>query len=125
MPSISKEALDALNAELAEQRELLQSARSYGDRQEARIVQFDRILDDIVSAAQGMPLGRRDDRNAMALGSYPGSYGYEPQRCIHDYPSETERLEAQLRDCRAQLLGQERHLAAVVAVAIFAKEHKA
>lgn len=127
MPSIKQEDLDSLHAvETTLQSEVAHQAQR-AKLSESRVSQFDSILDAILQAANGLPIGRRDDRN---MGLTPGGYGYPTMGfsdpCGHArVPSDQERHEAQLGSLQDRVVDLERRLAGVVAAAQFAKEHKA
>lgn len=127
MPSIKQADLDTMQVRLEEAEEVAGSAQVKVSRQAAQIDQFNNILDTILSAANGLPIGRRDDRNANTWGMSPGypTMGFSDS-CGHArVPSDLERHEAQVGSLQDRVVNLERRLAAVIAAAQFAKEHKA
>ena len=120
MPSISKTALDELN-----ERVRVAEARSENERQEkialrAKVSQFDDILDKLIKAANGYPLVEERGNtwgmtNGYSIGSAP----------LDQRLTDAERQAIEQERLRERLNGAESRLAAVVAVAQFAKAHKA
>lgn len=81
---------------------------------------FNEILDKIVRAATGQPINQNRDLNVANFGS--GYQGNE-HRCV--MPGEIEVLRSDLALAQEVIIRLESQVAAAVAVAMFAKEHKA
>lgn len=125
MPSISQAKLDEL-------REINENALRIADRNgeranvaERKVQQFDAILEKVIRAANGQKL--TDDR-----GGWPGIDGvrYAPSAWIEGEvskkkPTVEERQANEIRLLNERLTVLEARLAAVGAVAQFAKAHKA
>lgn len=86
---------------------------------ERRCITFDRILDKVEKAAVGLPLTLHEG----GYGNINGSS--EHHGCCPDRLTEEEKREREFVYLRERLIEAERRLSAVVAVAQFAKEHKA
>lgn len=119
MPSISQAELNRLKEGLAESREASDGWERDARFAEARVRTFNVILDKIIKTAQG--LGNS--------GQYPINTGYSfnsgyPPMVPEDPRSTEQRLHDDLSAARDQRQYSDSRLAAVIAVAEFAKEHK-
>lgn len=120
MPSISQAKLDEMadaHESMARQaHELDQRAR----QAEERVRTFDAILDKVVRAAQGRPMDdHRDSGHYANMGAYMAEAGSTRK------VKTTERQESEIRDLNGRIVDLEARLAAAVAVASFARAHKA
>lgn len=99
-------------------REQLTRESGYARLYRQQVAGFDKILDEIVKTAQG----------TMGVNFYPTT-NFAPLMtagpCVHERPSEEERRELEVRGLYERVASTEAALAAVRAVATFAKEHKA
>lgn len=117
MASIPQSKLDDLEASLAS---FQRAAKANEDRAavaERKVKRFDDILDKIVKAATGRPL--TDDLHGGYYAS--DSYGSVADPRMTD----AERQAMEQERLRERVVSLESRLAAVVAVAQFAKGHKA
>lgn len=115
MPSISQAKLDELNQRLERADARVENLRFEKSALETRVRTFDTILGKIVKAANGQPL--TEDRN---------HYGYS-MMSDQIYPprmTDEERQELREKEMRDRIVNLESRLAAVVAVAQFATDHK-
>lgn len=117
--------------EMVDEIENLKAQVQYGREQrlifERSLGTVDDILSKIVRAATGLPI---NVNHGMNPGLTPGDFGVNyagsnqnMHRC--EPPSELEMLRWELSSARDGLSTMEMRLAAVIAVAEFAKEHKA
>lgn len=120
MPSISKAKLDELEASVRAAEGYAKRANDRATEAETKLKAFDAVLDKVERAAQGRPL--TDDRNQ---GGWMHSYGISSEEWQRPKPPLEERQEQEIRALNERIVGLESRLAAVVAVAQFAKEHKA
>lgn len=95
-------------------------ARAIARDQRNQINNFNEILDKVVRAATGQPIIQHRDLTAQAMGV---NYGSHEHHCTP--PTEVEELRSELALARAVNVTLESQLSAAVAVATFAKEHKA
>lgn len=122
--NISKTDYDKLVAERdyleARHAELRDTVRD----QTIQMNNFDEILDKIGRAAHGYPIVM--DRNSGVNGMTPGYYGgHQGEQHQCQVPGEIEVLRYDLLIANQIRTELERQLAAVKAIAEFAKEHKA
>lgn len=122
MPSIAQSKLDELNAKVVSTARLAEDHEDRAVTAERRLRAFDTVLDKIVRAANGMPLSDSPNRgeyaaNYMSMNPMVG----EPTRKLKT----EERQEQEIRALNERIVGLEARLAAVTAVATFAKNHKA
>src|ERR1700684_4283948 len=124
MPSISQRDLDALKEGADNWHRVADSYRSEKSLLEGRVIRFDDILDKIYRAAYGAPLQSDNRGNAVLDGFWTGSSIAESQhRC--QAPSEAERHAGEVRELHQRIVELESRIAAVAALAVFAKDHKA
>lgn len=118
MPSISSAKLQEI--EEARDTALVNAERhrKEADSLRSKVGAFDGILDKIERAAQGRPL--TDSRDGGYFGHVGMAYGNEPSRL-----TDAERHDIEVASLRERVVDLERRLAATVAVAQFAKAHKA
>jgi hypothetical protein len=121
MPSISKEKLDDLHAALGASDDRAEEWKQKAQAAESRTRRFDDILDKIKKAAQGQSLASSRDGYGGAMN--PG-FGYATGEPIRKIKTE-ERQAQEIRDLNEQVSTLRARVAAVVAVAEFAREHKA
>lgn len=123
MPSISKAKLDELNTELEARGRLASQHHERAETAERKLRQFDSVLDKIVRAAEGRPL--TDERNAG--GNYWGASNYIHPSAdgVGRKPKAVELQAQEIRSLNDRIVHLESRLAATVAVATFAKAHKA
>lgn len=119
MPSISQAKLNEIEEASCAATASAARERDRANQAAERVRAFDSVLDKIVRAADGRPL--TDERNGGGWLSAP-SYGEFDPRFP---PSVEERRERDFRELHDRIVGLESRLAAVKAVAQFAKEHKA
>lgn len=119
MPSISQAKLNELNDEVEDAVRRCNVEVRRSEAAQARVKTFDAILDKITRAARGLPL--IEDRNRHGFGYTPG-YVEDGHRC--QPPPVEEVLRQQVNTLHERIVSLESHLAAVIAVAEFAKEHK-
>lgn len=118
MVSISQARLNELQDLVDAANEAESLERNARQVAQAKVAQFDTILDKIIRAAEGRPL--IDDRN-----NFYGNGGYmhsDMHRC--QPPTVEEVLREQVTALNDRVVGLESRLAAVVAVTQFAKAHK-
>lgn len=120
MPSISQAKLDEMAAAREDTARQAAKAEAQAREAEARVRAFDGILDKVVRAAEGRPL--IEDRNMGYGGGYMGSMiEANGQRKLKT----VERQEQEIRSLNERVVALEARLAATVAVATFARAHKA
>lgn len=99
-------------------------ARNAARDLQRQVNNFDEILDKVVRAARGLPIiqNRNVDPMAMIGSNYRGDNVGGHQCTI---PGELEVLRWELSAARMTIVALETQLAGTVAIAEFAKEHKA
>lgn len=126
MPSISQARLDEMTAELAEARREATECHSASTAQYARVARFDSILEKVINSANGQSLASDFNRGGFTPGYAMNGQLQVVSPCGHTREAtEAERHEAELRGLNARIVYLECRVAAVIAVATFAKEHKA
>lgn len=118
---ISKDTFDKMMFEMEvlskELTKTQQEVRDLGNR----CITFDRILDKVLAAANGFPLtSSRNGYEQVNLGGYSD---HQPHRCTPF--TDQELRQGELEALREQSMMLAERLAAVRAIAEFAKEHKA
>lgn len=119
MPSIKQSDLDELKRAASAARDDAFTTRQDADRLRTAARTFDTILDKIVRAAHGEPLVNVSDD-----GYYPNVWGLTRSIDPSHKPSRSERHEREVSNLQDRIVELERRLAAVNAIAVFAKEHK-
>ena len=120
MPSIKQSDLDELERAALAARDDASTTRKDAERLRTAARLFDTILDKIVRAANGAPL--TDAKNDG--GYYGNQWGLARAIDPRDKPSRSERHEQEVSNLQDRIVELERRLAAVNAIAVFAKEHK-
>lgn len=122
MPSISQAKLNELSTAVEQARTKYADEAKRSEIASARVQRFDDILDKIVRAANGLPL--IEDHNRGDYGMSPGYITSmdNGHRCEPPTTEEVQRNE--IATLNERVVGLESRLAAVVAVATFAKDHK-
>lgn len=120
MPNISKEKLDAINADL----DALKTAYD-AERDDRKILirkeaNFNKILEKIINASHGMPLNSSRTQNHTYDNGYTTLSEHQCQP-----PTEEQLLRKENGLLQDQIRYLEMKLAAVRAIAEFAQEHKA
>lgn len=118
MPSIKQAYLDELKHAASAGRDDAFTARQDADRLRVAARSFDTILDKIVRAAHGVPLVNVSD------GYYANGWGLRTAIDPSRKPSKSERHEQEVSSLQDRIVELERRLAAVNAIAVFAKEHR-
>lgn len=85
---------------------------------EPRVATFGRILEKIERAAEGIPVNYEPNQGGYGLVDH-GERMYRNERLTDE-----EKREIEMQNLRIQVLNLERRLAAVIAIAQFAKEHQ-
>lgn len=120
---ISKEHFEFLNGKI----ETLE--RTLGEERETKLFlaqqvrSFNEILDKIVRAAKGLPIIQSTDGHSIRYGEANRSFEGDFHRCSP--PTPEEHFTNELRTFQEQVIFLSDRLAAVTAIAEFAKEHKA
>jgi hypothetical protein len=118
---ISKEQFDGWVQEIQDLTKKLNDQIAYGRDRQNKINNFDAILTKIIRAAQGIPLIQSDDLGYGVM--TPNFMGHDPHRC---QPPTSEELQAEMLKNQTTYNAElQSRIAAVIAVAQFAKEHKA
>lgn len=120
MPNISKHEFNKMQTEIEVLQQSLRETRDRKHVLEAQVSNFDEILCKILLAANGLHL-TSPVYGSVNVGSSYDSGG--PHRCVPYTPEELQQLE--LKGYREQTVELAERLAAVRAIAEFAKEHKA
>lgn len=116
MPSISKVKLDEIQRGAEFNQKRYEDELRRANALDLQIRRFDDILDKVIAAAQGRPLRRSEN----GYGFSPGLISAQDSRM-----TDAERQEAREQQQFDRVVGLESRLAAVVAVAQFAIDHKA
>lgn len=117
---ISKESFEKMNSEVEYLEREMKKERSKKEYLEKMVITFDHILEKIVRAAEGVPL-IQDDRSYAMMSN--GMHYEQPHRCTPLTHDEVRLAEVEALHDQVLMLAE--RLAAVKAVAAFAKEHKA
>ncbi len=119
MPSISQAKLDEMAEAAASLTRQAHDADQRARRAEARVAEFDAILDKVMRAAQGRPLNdNRDGAYYANMGGYMEATGDRKIKAA-------ERHEREVAALNERIIGLEARNAAAIAVASFARSHKA
>lgn len=118
--NISKHDYEKMRTEIEVLQQALAETRDRKHVLDAKVSNFDEILDKILRAASGMSLLTSQGYGSVNVGM---SHNNETHRCV---PYNTEELyHLELAKYREQTVELAERLAAVRAIAEFAKEHKA
>lgn len=120
--NITKAEYDRLQTEIEGLQQAHMHTRDKNLVLEKKILNFDEILDKIVRASNGVPL-MQSDVGAFGSLNVPAHYDNGSHRCTPFTPEEMRQGE--LEGLREQTMMFAEQLAAVRAIATFAKEHKA
>lgn len=120
---ISKEVFDEMEGMIQSLKEEVAEDQETRLQLRAQLSTFDEILEKITRAADGWPLINARNGNVAGYDNVGMSRYERPHRCVPFTPEELRQGE--LEALREQSMMFAERLAAVKAVAQFAKEHKA
>jgi hypothetical protein len=123
MPSISQAKLDELNEQFANALRIAERNAERANVAERKVQTFDAILEKVIRAANGQRL--TEDRGGWSGVNAYGPSGWVEGEVSKKKPTVEERQANEIRQLNERITNLEARLAAVGAVAQFAKAHKA
>lgn len=126
MPSIKQSDLDAWKEQISLLTAMNNELHAEAAQFQSRVRAFDAILNKIGRAAKGQPIAER--RPGGGYDDFGSGSPFPPFATaeVRPYkPTEAERATMRAEKAEAQLSEAEKRIAAVLALAAFAKDHKA